>query len=133
MTTSGETRGRSVLLVDDSRLARLVARHQLEALGCSVAEAGDGEEALALLEADGAWDVVFVDRFMPGMEGPELIHEFRRRGVTSRIVLVSANDSVCSARGSPAEGIDAFLTKPFDPALLAGQLGKADPALRAER
>ncbi len=66
---SGDVR---VLVVDDHRINRLVLSDLLRALGCVVSVAADGEQALAMAAA-GGFDLICLDRHMPGMGGDEVV------------------------------------------------------------
>ena len=65
-----------ILIVDDDSAVQATIRLLLERAGHSVVVAGDGRKGLAIFEA-GAFDLLFLDIFMPGMDGLEtmrLIH-----------------------------------------------------------
>jgi CheY-like chemotaxis protein len=66
------------LLVDDSRVARMVLKRTLLEIApdCTFEEAGNGEEALTALQ-NGEFDMAFLDFHMPGMNGLELLEENR--------------------------------------------------------
>jgi two-component system chemotaxis response regulator CheY len=67
---------RSALVVDDSRVVRKVARRILEAHGCTVVEAGDGQQALDACRA-GLPDFVLLDWNMPVMDGITFLRALR--------------------------------------------------------
>ena len=67
-----------VLVVDDQDQVRDVLKLGLEALGCAVEVACNGEEALSLL-GDGRYDAVVCDLMMPIMGGDELFRVCQRR------------------------------------------------------
>jgi two-component system, chemotaxis family, chemotaxis protein CheY len=64
------------LVVDDSRVVRKVARRILEAHGCTVGEAGDGQEALDVCRA-ALPDLVLLDWNMPVMDGITFLRVLR--------------------------------------------------------
>ena len=66
-----------ILIVDDETSNRLILREQLEFLGYTVIEAGDGIEALARLAGE-TFDAVVSDILMPRMDGYRLCQEIRR-------------------------------------------------------
>jgi CheY-like chemotaxis protein len=73
--------GGYVLLVDDDEVVRRGVRQALEPIGWRVTEAGDGEEAVALLATERP-DVIILDLMMPKMDG----FEFPRRAArTARL------------------------------------------------
>ena len=80
------------LLVDDSRVARMVLKRTLleVAPDCTFEEAGNGEEALAVLQK-ATFDLAFLDFHMPGMTGLELLEEIRKTNQTLKITMLTAN------------------------------------------
>lgn len=77
-----------ILIVDDERDIRLVARLGLTARGWQVDEASSGEEALARLDAD-EFAAIVLDQRMPGLTGIETAQELRRKGYPGALVLFS--------------------------------------------
>ena len=75
----------------------------------------DGDRALAELDMEpNSYDVIIVDQKMPRMTGVELVQGIRQRGITSKIVVLSAHLSV-EARVAYAEmHVDAMIEKPFN-------------------
>ncbi len=68
-----------ILIVDDDSAVQMTIRLLLERAGHNVVVAGDGRKALAVFEA-GDFDLLFLDIFMPGMDGLEtmrLVHQLR--------------------------------------------------------
>ena len=61
------------LVVDDSRAMRMVVRRILTSVGFEVVEAGNGEEALAVLAASQPVDIALIDWNMPVMNGLEFV------------------------------------------------------------
>ena len=59
------------LIVDDARVMRMILRNLLKSIGFAVAEAENGRAALEQLGRMDRPDVVFVDCFMPEMDGFE--------------------------------------------------------------
>jgi PAS domain S-box-containing protein len=80
--------GLRVLLVEDNEQVSAFARDLLEDLGCAVALARSGEDALAQLESSPA-DIVFTDVVMPGISGVALAREVRARFPGLPVVLAS--------------------------------------------
>lgn len=67
-----------VLLVEDSETARRIAEVVLTSMGCRVFGAADGDAALAMSRLR-TFDLVLVDRELPGLSGVELVRELRAR------------------------------------------------------
>lgn len=115
----------TILIVDDSKLARIVMGKAITALqpDWRKLEAGDAEEALRAVDSD-AVDVVVLDFNMPGRNGLELAEQLRARFPAMPIALATANvqDEVVS-RASSA-GV-AFVPKPITEDGLRGFLSQA--------
>ena len=79
----------TILVVEDNPLSRATAVSMFEALGFVVADAYNGQHALALLDARPEISLLFVDVRMPGMSGPELADVVRQRRPDVKIVLTS--------------------------------------------
>ena len=121
----------TVLVVDDSKLARAVAVRLLRQLrpDWAVREAANADEALGAMTGQ-AVDVALLDFNMPGKDGLALAAELRAARPGMPIAVVSANiqDEVI-ARARSVEA--AFLPKPLTGEALAGFLSGA--ALRLRR
>jgi two-component system chemotaxis response regulator CheY len=116
---------RMILVVDDSRVVRKIARRILEGLGFEVAEAADGVEALAFCAA-AMPDAVIVDWVMPVMDGLDFVTRLRAEPEGgSPIVLF------CSSETAPAQiaaaldaGADEYIMKPFDGDIIEAKLAE---------
>jgi len=99
-----------VLIVDDSRVARMALRRLMAqvAPGAEVVEAGSVDEALGV--ADGI-DVALIDYNMPGRDGLELAAELGARDPRIRRVLVTANVQDSLAERARGMGV-GFVGKP---------------------
>ncbi len=106
---------RSVLLVDDDPLVLASTRAMLEDLGHAVLEASSGPQALELLRAGRAADLVITDYAMPGMTGVQLATAIRQLRPGLPVLLATGYAEV------PSEGEAALprLEKPFDAEAIA--------------
>jgi two-component system, NarL family, nitrate/nitrite response regulator NarL len=101
-----------VLVADDhpamrGALARLVREHEgLELVG----EAGDGDQALELLDALTP-EVALLDVRMPGLDGLAILARLRAAGSSVRVLLISGNDESEVAHEAIAQGAAGFLSK----------------------
>ena len=73
---------------------------------------GDGLEALRLASG-GQYDLLVLDVRLPGMSGLELVRTLRDRGLTSPILMLTAQDSVDFKVQALRAGADDYMTKPF--------------------
>jgi len=121
----------TVLIVDDSKLARIVAGKALAELQpeWSKIEAGSGAQALELLEREGA-DIALIDFNMPEQDGLELAAAVRQGRPDMPIAIITANiqdEIIARARAIGA----AFIAKPVTGEGLAAFLSGAALKLRA--
>jgi len=106
------TERRSVLVVDDDAEMRALLRDELGADGYDVVEAADGGEAIAACRAR-EFDVILMDKNMPGPSGLDLLPGFRRSRPRSRIIMMTAFGDVPSFVEAAEKGAVDFLFKPF--------------------
>jgi two-component system chemotaxis response regulator CheY len=118
-------RGRSCLVVDDSRVVRKVARRILELQGFSVAEAENGEEALALCRQTMP-SCILLDWNMPVMNGLIFLQTLRAEfGPTiPPVVFCTTENEVASIRAAMENGAQEYIMKPFDEPILTGKLAQ---------
>ena len=104
----------TILLVEDEEGLRQLNARGLTSRGYTVLEAGNGVEAIEVLEkSDGQVDLVVSDVVMPEMDGPTLLRELRSRNPTLKIIFVSGYAEDAFQKHLPADGQFAFLAKPF--------------------
>lgn len=105
-----------ILVTDDNRANRRLARKVLEKHGHAITEAENGTEALALLQ-DRQFDIVLMDVQMPGMDGIEVTHAIRQLGEELRpqpyIVALTAHAMQGDRERCMAAGMDAYIAKPL--------------------
>lgn len=136
---------RTVLVVEDSVVQRAHLVGLMRKLGFGVVlEAGDGNEALQVLETHGAQPVflVLTDLEMPGMDGIELTRRLTDRALTENLIVVSARDprllEIIESMGSEdaAIGLLGTVPKPVredDLVLLLERVGQAGGMRASQR
>jgi CheY-like chemotaxis protein len=109
-------RGARVLLVEDNDMNQIIATEFLADAGCDVDIAEDGSIALEMIRAK-PYDVVLMDMQMPVMDGVTATREIRRepRFDALPIIAMTANAMEQDRRACRAAGMNAYVTKPFDP------------------
>ncbi len=115
-----------VAVVDDDESVRESLPDLLRELGYAAQAYASAEEFLAAADL-GAIHALILDIAMPGMSGPELQQELRRRRLTIPVVFITANGDAALKRRLLAEGAAACLIKPFSETALQLAL---DAALR---
>ena len=113
-------RAHHVLFVEDDETIRDMTRRSLERDGFRVATAGDGTSGLAAFRAHTP-DVVLLDVMLPGVDGVSVCRAIRAESVVPVVLLTARSDAVDVVLGLEA-GADDYVTKPFDPAVLAARL-----------
>ncbi|MGW0559508.1 response regulator [Streptomyces sp. NPDC003016] len=107
-----------VLVVDDNKVIRQLIRVNLELEGFEVVTAADGAECLDVVHRVRP-DVVTLDVVMPRLDGMRTAARLREDPRTSRLpVAIISACTQYEVESGLAAGIDAFLSKPFEPAEL---------------
>ena len=112
--TSAAVRRGKVLVVEDVALIRLTTVDMVEQIGFVTAEAGDGTEALALLQKDVQIDILLTDLGLPGMNGRELVEEALRLKPGLKVIIASGYSTNEDEGGAKLPATVGYLTKPFD-------------------
>ena len=112
-----------ILVAEDNAVNRELMREILEAFGCQVVEASDGQETLSKLD-EAAPDIVLLDINMPGLNGFAVLKRIRENPRFSGLPVLAVTayamkedrDKVLQA------GFNAYLAKPVDATLLVREL-----------
>jgi two-component system OmpR family response regulator len=109
---TGSAMGRKILLVeDDDETAEYIVKGLAE-LSHVVDHASNGRDGL-FLASDGSFDLVILDRMLPGLDGLSLMRALRAAGVGTPVVMLSALASVDDRIEGLEGGSDDYLVKPF--------------------
>lgn len=104
----------TIVLAEDEKDVREVAREFLESGGYTVIEARDGTEALKRVEKyDGAIHLLVTDMVMPGMTGQELTAKLLQRRPEIRVLYMSGYSERAAADSTRGDTAIRLLTKPF--------------------
>jgi CheY-like chemotaxis protein len=119
-----------ILIVDDDIAVQATIRLLLERGGHSVVVAGDGREGLAIL-GTGDFDLLFLDIFMPGMDGLETMRMIHQRQPLIPIIVISGRPIALDAGSAPdfltmatKLGAVSSLQKPFKPSALLAAVAR---------
>jgi len=110
-----------VLVVEDDPVVRRLLRVRLCRAGLDVVEAGSGEEALDLAQAQ-AFGIIVTDGVMLGIDGFELARRVMQFDSSVRVVLISGYLSHFVCRPNIPETIEAFFAKPFSDSELVAKV-----------
>ena len=103
---------KTILVVDDNE-ALVEALDTLLADDYKVIPATDAYQALEVLNLMEP-DLIFLDMFMPGYNGLQLLREIRQMKLASRVVIITAAEAYLLGDEIQRLGVDGFLHKPFD-------------------
>lgn len=108
-------------MVDDERAVREVVSTALTRAGYRVRAAASAEEALGLEKTE-AVDLLITDVILPGMNGPDLAREVRRRSPDTRVLFISGFTGDAALDPRELNGGRAFLQKPFGPGAVVARV-----------
>jgi CheY-like chemotaxis protein len=112
----------TILIVDDDDLVRTSAAALIGSLGYRVLSAGNGPQALEVLQQDTPIDLLFTDIFMPGgMHGPQLVAAARRLRPELKILFTSGYFEYAEVRHALDPSIEQ-VSKPYERDVLAAIL-----------
>jgi two-component system OmpR family response regulator len=101
-----------ILVVEDDRTVGQFVLRGLEQQGMHVELVGDGREGLERATA-GEFDLIVLDLRLPLLPGIEVLRTLRDRGVTTPVLVLTAQDAVESKVQALRTGADDYVTKPF--------------------
>ena len=110
-----------ILVAEDNPINQAIIKEQLEALGCSVCVAANGEQALEQWR-ERAFDLVLTDVNMPVMNGYELAKALRKLDLRTPIIGVTANAMREEGTRCLEVGMNAWIVKPLSLKTLREQL-----------
>ena len=120
--------GEKMLIVDDEKNMRVLLKDFFEEEGYEVHLAEDGPQALEVV--DETFDIVISDNRMPLMLGIELLAEIKKDHPDTPVIIVTAYSTPKLAVEAYKLGAASYITKPFNPEEL---LGNVKEILRVQR
>ncbi|RUM89892.1 MAG: sigma-54-dependent Fis family transcriptional regulator [Thermodesulfatator sp.] len=102
-----------ILIVDDEKKIRHILAIMLARKGHDISQAGNGKDALELLEQN-AFDVVISDIRMPEMDGFQLLENIRNMEIPVPVIVITAFGTIESAVEAMKKGAVDYITKPFE-------------------
>lgn len=102
---------RILMIEDDRELCKVVAM-QLKACGYVTDLCHDGEEGL-YCAMQGGYDLILLDRMLPGMEGLRVLAQLRRKEIHTPVLVLTAMNGITDRVDGLDEGADDYLAKPF--------------------
>jgi len=102
-----------ILVVDDEENIRKSLKMILEYEGYQFLEAGDGEEALSLIEETIDLDLVLLDIKLPGRDGLAILADIKKRSYAPEVIMISGQGTIQTAVEATKLGAFEFLEKPL--------------------
>ena len=102
-----------ILVIEDDKELCSILEYQMKKSGMEADFCHDGEEAL-LYGTKQTYDVIMLDRMLPGMEGISVLEKLRRNKVSTPVIMVTAMDQIENRIEGLDSGADDYLTKPFE-------------------
>jgi len=109
-----------VLVVDDEEPIRELVCYTLEREGFRADAVGDGRSALRRMEEQ-PYDIVVLDRMLPGLQGTDVLRQIRTAGRTPVILVTAKIGETDRVEGLEA-GADDYVAKPFSPRELVARV-----------
>lgn len=110
-----------VLIVDDDETVQSVLYKVIRSNGIDAKLASSGEEALELISRN-RFDLILLDINMRGIDGFEVIHTLRERGIQTPVIIVSGRQEDYDTLYGLDIGADDYVTKPFNPVVLGAKV-----------
>jgi two-component system OmpR family response regulator len=104
--------GRKILIIEDDAETRAFVAKGLGEHGHVVDQSADGRDGL-FMASDGSYDLIVLDRMLPGMDGLGVLRALRAAGVVTPVLTLSALASVDDRIAGLESGADDYLVKPF--------------------
>jgi len=116
---------KSCLVVDDSKVIRMVARRILEELEFAIVEAADGQQALDACDQEMP-DAVLLDWNMPVMSGIDFLRHLRQRdgGNAPVVVFCTTENDMAHIQEAMAAGANEYIMKPFDKEIIESKFSQ---------
>ncbi|AYJ87160.1 DNA-binding response regulator [Sphingomonas paeninsulae] len=104
--------GRKILIIEDDAETRAFIAKGLSEHGHVVDQSADGRDGL-FMASDASYDLIVLDRMLPGMDGLGVLRALRAAGVITPVLTLSALASVDDRIAGLENGADDYLVKPF--------------------
>jgi CheY-like chemotaxis protein/anti-sigma regulatory factor (Ser/Thr protein kinase) len=115
---------KKILIVEDDRATRYLLNRTLKPEGYTVVSAVDGDKGLRQMRKQ-AFDLVLLDVWMPRMNGLEMLSKMREEGLTTKVVVLTSDDTPETLLRAVREQAFQYISKPIEPERLVELVGEA--------
>jgi len=119
---------KKILIVEDDRATRYLLNRTLKPEGYTVVSAVDGDKGLRQMRKQ-AFDLVLLDVWMPRMNGLEMLSKMREEGLTTKVVVLTSDDTPETLLRAVREQAWQYISKPIEPERLVELVGEALAAI----
>lgn len=113
-----------IFIIDDSKTMRNIQKSTLATLGhTDIEEAGDGQDALSRVDAFNP-DLILLDWNMPVMDGITFVKQYRAKGRTVPIIMVTTEAEKTRVIEAIQAGVNNYVVKPFTPEALSEKVNE---------
>jgi two-component system cell cycle response regulator len=118
----------NILIVDDSGMVRRAVAKALSGHECNLYEAENGMVAMQMMDKYSP-ALVILDYNMPGMTGMDVLLAMKEEGLlkTTKVMMLTANNSTETVVTIARMGVRDYLTKPFEPEQIVQRVTKLVP------
>jgi len=124
--------GLSALVVEDDVTVNHLLQRRLQRDGFAVTSVVSGEDALATIRSQPP-DLIFLDIWLPGLDGLDVLGQLRRMEIESAVIITTASTSLDQAVDALRLGADDYLRKPLNPAELTAVINRTVTRLQLRR
>jgi two-component system chemotaxis response regulator CheY len=118
---------KNIMVVDDSRIMRNIVKNTFALLKipCNYIEAGDGEQALLMLESEQA-DLILLDWNMPNLSGIDFLKKVRsmEQYQHTPVIMVTSEAARLNVVEAVKAGVTAYITKPINDKIFMEKISK---------
>lgn len=115
ITNGFDTKGKSILIVDDNKLNQKVALKLLKSYGSNLTTVDSGKECIELITKGQKFDLILLDQMMPELNGTQTLHELKKiKDFNTPVIMLTADALVGKKEEYLKEGFDDYLSKPID-------------------
>lgn len=102
-----------ILVIEDDKELCSILEYQLKTNNMQADFCYDGEDALFYATKQ-SYDVIILDRMLPGMDGISILEKLRKENITTPVIMVTALDGLKNRIEGLDTGADDYLTKPYE-------------------
>lgn len=118
-----------ILIIDDSKTSKVVMTALLQKMGHEVLSASNGLEAIQMLKKEGKIEIIFLDWYMPEMDGPEFLKNLKLCNLIGPVVIMLTAEKNLEKIGelmvnNKEVGLLDYVAKPYNKEVISEKIEK---------